>query len=95
MPSRRLHDKLANLLLGDSFSEISGFMDKPYAVYRGRHRELRHDTAAILRILDERGVRPALAAWLHLVLDENRELKHDVEAAETLRRVSGSSERDV
>jgi len=70
-------------------------MDKPYAVYRHRHRELRHDTATLIRILEEHGVRPALAAWLHLVLDEDRELKRDVETAETLRKVSGSSEGDV
>ena len=95
MPSRILHDLLTELLLGDSFSWVSAYMDKPFAVYRYRHRELRHDTAVLLRILKEHGVRPALAAWLHLVLDEDRELKRDVETVETLRKVSGSSEGDV
>jgi len=95
MPSRRLHDLLTELLLGDTFSWVSGYMDKPYAEFRGRHRQLRHDTSAVIRILKEHGVRPALAAWLHLVLDEDRELKRDVETVETLRKVSGSSERNV
>lgn len=95
MPSRKLHDLLTKLLLQDSFSWVSGYMDKPYAVYRSRHRELRHDTATIIRIFKEHGVRPALAAWLHLVLDEDRKLKRDVGTVQTLREISGSSERDV
>jgi len=95
VPSRKSHDFLTKLLLRDSFSWVSGYMDKPYALYRSKHRGLRHDTATIIRILKEHGVRPALAAWLHLVLDEDRELKRDVETVETLREISGSSERIV
>jgi len=94
VPTRKLHDYFTKLLLRSSFSEVSGYMDQPYALYRGRHRELRHDTATILRILKEHGVRPALAAWLHLILDEDRELKRDIETVETLREIAGSSERD-
>lgn len=94
MPSRKLHDLLNSLLLGDSFSWVSGYMDRPYAVYRYKHRHLRHSTATIIRMLKEHGVRPALAAWLHLVLDADRELKRDVEKVQTLKEVSASSKRN-
>jgi len=95
MPSRRLHDLFTELLLGETFSWISAYMDEPYAQFRGRHRQLRHDTSALIRILEEHGLRAALAGMLHLILDENRELKRDVERVETLREASGSSEKNV
>lgn len=90
MPNRDLHDLLTRLLLHDSLYWVSRFMDQPYALYRGRHRRLRHDTSVIIRMLEKHGVRSALAAWLHLVLDENGRLKRDVE---TLSRILGDSER--
>jgi len=95
MPSRKLHALFTKLLLRDSFSWVSDYMDQPYAQYRHRHRELRHDSTVIIKILTKHGVRPALAAWLHLVLDENQELKHDIATVETLKEISGSSEKNV
>ncbi len=84
MPSRKLHNLLTRLLLQDDFSSVSEYIDKPYAKYGRSHRKLRHDTAMILRVLEKEGVRPALAAWLHLVLDYDKHLKRDLEAVETI-----------
>jgi len=87
MPSRKLHNILTKVLLRDSFSWVSEYIDRPFAKYRGRHRQLRHDTAMIIRMLEEHGIRAALAAWLHLTLDDDRRLKDDVERVETLREL--------
>jgi len=89
MPSRKLHNLLTKLLLRDPFPWVSEYIDKPFIKYRHRHRELRHDTTTIIRMLEEYGIRPALVAWLHLTLDDDRRLKDDVETVETLRDSGG------
>lgn len=81
------------LVLGAAYSEISEFMDQPYAKFKQKHRNLRHDTVFLLEALERFGLRPTLAAWLHLILDYDRDLARTMEAFESLRIVSGKSER--
>lgn len=91
MPSRKLHNLLNKLLLQDSFSWVSSFVDEPFLKYRHRHRMLRHDSLAVLQILKRYGIRASIAVWLHLILDEDKELQRKVEAIETLRNDSERS----
>lgn len=93
MPARKLHDKFTELVLGASFSSISGMMDEPYSRFRQKHRSLRHDSAFLLEALRRFGLRPALAAWLHLVLDYDHDLARTMEEYESLRVISGKSGR--
>lgn len=93
MPGRKLHNKYNKLVLGASFSSVSELMDEPYSRFGRKHRSVRHDDAFLLEALNEFGLSPALAAWLHLVLDYDRDLKRTMEAFESLRVVSGKSER--
>ena len=93
MPERKLHNRFSELVLGASFSDVSELMDEPFFKFRGKHRNLRHDTAFLLEALRRFGVRPALAAWLHLILDFDRDLAKTLQGFETLREVSGKSER--
>lgn len=91
MPSRKLHNLLNKLLLQDSFSWVSGYVDEPFTKYGRRHRALRHDSLAVLHILKRYGIRASVAVWLHLLLDEDKELQREVEAIETLRHDSERS----
>lgn len=93
MPDRELHNRFNELVLGASFSSVSGIMDEPYSRFKQKHRNLRHDSAFLLEALNRFGLRSALAAWLHLVLDYDRDLAMTMEAFESLRVVSGKSQR--
>lgn len=93
MPERKLHNKFTQLVLGAPFSSVSGIMDEPYSRFKQKHRNLRHDSAFLLEALKRFGLRPALAAWLHLVLDYDRDLARTMEAFESLRVVSEKSGR--
>jgi hypothetical protein len=93
VPDRKLHNRFNELVLGASFSSVSEIMDEPYSRFKGKHRNLRHDTPFLIETLDKLGLCPALAAWLHLILDYDRELARTMQALESLRGGSGKSER--
>ena len=48
------------------------WMDRPYVVLKGKkHREFRHDTVAVARILlRTRDIRKAASALFHIIIDE-------------------------
>ena len=88
-----MHNRFNKLLLGDSFSSVSGTMDEPYSRFRGRHRNLRHDTVFLLEILRKSGLRATLGSWMHMILDFDHDLAETIEDFETLRRASGDPQQ--
>ena len=63
---------LDRLLFNREFEDVHAWMDKPYAVLKGRgHREYRHDAVAVARILlRTRDIRKAMSALMHILIDE-------------------------
>ncbi len=74
MADRELHNYLCKKILGEDHDNINKFLDSPSRVLGPNHRILFHDEETIGRIsmfdLDS-----GLAAMLHKILDENKDLE--------------------
>jgi hypothetical protein len=74
MADRALHNYLCKKILGEEHDRINAFLDSPARVLGPNHRIVFHDAETIGRIgmFDfDSGV----AAMLHKILDENKELE--------------------
>jgi len=71
IPRHKIHRMLDRLLFNEAFEDIHMWMDKPYVVLKGKkHREFRHDTVAVARILlRTRDIRKAASALFHILID--------------------------
>lgn len=92
MPDRKMHNRFNKLLLGNSFSSVSRIMDEPYSRFRGRHRNLRHDTVFLLETLRKSGIHATLGSWMHMILDFDPDLAETMKDFESLRLASGEPE---
>ena len=71
MPSRRVHNRFAQILLGSSFNEVNRVIDLPHRFLKEKHRVIGHDPlSAFLIGYALAGERGGLAGLLHIALDE-------------------------
>jgi hypothetical protein len=77
MPSRRVHTKLSEALLGDGCNATHAVIDYPYRFLGRRHRILFHDplSAMLLGYLAD-GKKGVVSALMHLVEDKYIKPRH-------------------
>lgn len=74
IPSHKIHRMADRILLNKEFEEVHLWMDAPYKVLKGpAHREFRHDSVAVARILlRTKDPKRAMSAILHILLDKSK-----------------------
>ena len=69
MPSRKWHELISNMILGEKGSDIHKFMDEPSKWLGKNHRILRHNLPTVLILGLTKGQKAAAHAALHIATD--------------------------
>ena len=77
MPSRRVHNLVNKLVLGNDYDWLNRLIDMPSQWLGPRHRVLFHDEKQdpLVTFLLTRDPGAALAHYLHIKLDKDKELR--------------------
>lgn len=71
MPSRKTHETITALVLGEKFSEVHRVIDAPVSFLHWRHRELFHSIPEVVLIglITTRSIQGVIAGILHITAD--------------------------
>jgi len=72
MPSRKVHNAISKLLLGDTFNDVHALKDKAHVFLGPAHRIVGHDLVSniIIASMNKNPEKAFLAAILHDYLDQ-------------------------